>query len=473
MEDYIDDSHIHDGHRGRMRAKLIRYGHHIFDSYEILEMLLYQAVPLKDTNPIAKRLIKAFGGLDGVLSAGRDSLLMQNGVGERVADYICLVDRLSDIIGAEMLTDDGVDLTSYDSVGRHLTDYFRGVSEKRTVALYLDGAMQLIDMRMMYELDYESGGVKPKAFIDRAMACSASVVITAHNHPFGPFYPTQGDRATHQSVSEALSAAGLIHAEHYIICGEDYAGMGSLSNFGARLAQMPALGRFLHSAEATDHADEKIHIREVNCDPEEKLRGYNRQDMPYLAELISYVSSDSSALAEKLINKYRTIENIFTVQTRELVNLVGEKCAFYLKLLAYVCSRRRTDLITMGHQYSRAEQAEYLKALFLGESVEKTYLLAFDGRDNLLGCELLSEGTVSASEVMPRKAVECALAFNAKRVSIAHNHPFGNPRPSNEDLSVTKLFDSLFASCDITLSDHFIIAGQLCDTIEIEKDSCC
>ena len=105
------------------------------------------------------------------------------------------------------------------------------------------------------------------------------------------------------------------------------------------------------------------------------------------------------------------------------------------------------------------------RSLFLGESVEKTYLLAFDSLDRLIGCELLGEGTVNASEILPRKAIEAALAYSASSVSIAHNHPFGSTKPSNDDINITQLFATLFDNCDITLKEHFIVAGQLCDTV--------
>ena len=74
MEKFILDENIHDGHRGRMRAKLLSHGRSIFDTYELLEMLLYGTIPYKDTNPIAKRLLDRFGSLDGVLCAEEDEL---------------------------------------------------------------------------------------------------------------------------------------------------------------------------------------------------------------------------------------------------------------------------------------------------------------------------------------------------------------------------------------------------------------
>ena len=62
MEKFIAENKIHAGHRSRMKHKLISHGQHIFDTYELLEMLLYYVIPYKDTNPISKNLLYAFGG---------------------------------------------------------------------------------------------------------------------------------------------------------------------------------------------------------------------------------------------------------------------------------------------------------------------------------------------------------------------------------------------------------------------------
>ncbi len=467
MENYIDDSHIHDGHRARMRAKLLSHGRRIFDTYELLEMLLYHTIPYKDTNPVSKRLLAAFGGLDGVLSASAEALMEVSGVGERTAELIAAVDELSDIIGAEMLNETGIDLSSYDAVGSYLTEYFRGVTDKQVIALYFDSGMHLKSIKKLYDLEYESGGVKAKPFIDGAIESSASVVITAHNHPYGPFYPTLGDRATNTLITEAFKIYGIIHAEHYIICGDQYAGIGSLAHFTAKLSQMPAVSRFYESIGDDETVCRLSSVCAGDALPSAE-DGYNAQDRDFFSFLLGFAAeAESRDMAEMLIKRYNSIENVLTASEKELIDITDERSAFYLKLLAYISSRRITDGFKSGREYSKVQIAEYLKAIFLGEPVEKTYLIAYDSRGRFLGCELIGEGTVSASEVMPRKAVDAASRMGAHSVSIAHNHPFGTTRASSDDVNVTKLFVTLFNNCDIVFEDHFIVAGQLCDVIKI------
>lgn len=471
MENFISDDRIHEGHRGRMRAKLKSYGQRIFDTYELLEMLLYNVVPYKDTNPIAKRLLHAFGDLDGVFSADKDELMSVNGIGERATEYINLVSGLSDIIGAEILPKRSARFDDYRSVGEYLVGYFSGLETKQTIAVFLDSSMRPIKIKKMCDEDFESGGVKAKPFVDEAIRTRAAVVITAHNHPFGPFYPTPGDRESNTLITEALAMAGVVHAEHYLVSGNSYAGMGSIKNFVNRLSQNAAIDGFI---EGRDKFGGEVWTVRSSVDVDTKVEydptapDYS-DSYDYLASLLAYCTANNAGkIAELIMTKYLTIENAFSASYGELSALCGEGCAAYVKLLAYITSRRQTDKFRFGICHSKAEICDYLKALFIGESVEKTYLICFDKNGRTSGVHMLSEGTVNSSEILPRKAMEIAIDSSAIAVSLAHNHPFGTTKPSSDDVNITKHFISLFATCDIRLVDHFIIAGQLCDGINFD-----
>ena len=471
MEKFISDDRIHEGHRGRMRAKLVSYGQRIFDTYELLEMLLYNVVPYKDTNPIAKRLLFAFGNLDGVFSADKEELMRVNGIGERAAEFIKLVYRLSEIIGAEILPKRSTKFADYQNVGEYLLGYFFEIESKQTIAIFLDSSMRPIKIKKMCDVDFESGGIKAKPFVDEAIRTRAAVVITAHNHPFGPFYPTPGDRESNTMITEALAMAGVVHAEHYIVSGDSYAGIGSLKNFANRLSQTAAIDGFI---EGRDKFGGEVWTVRAGVDIDTIVKydpvapAYS-DSFDYFASLLAYcIGKDSREKADLIMTKFLTVENAFSASFGELSALCGEKCAAYIKLLAYITSRRQTEKFRFGISHSKVEICDYLKALYIGESVEKTYLICFDKDGKTSGVHMLSEGTVNSSEILPRKAMEIAIGSSAATVSLAHNHPFGTTKPSSDDVNITKHFTSLFATCDIRLADHFIIAGQLCDSINFE-----
>lgn len=468
MNNLIEDSHIHDGHRARMRSKLLTHGARIFDSYELLEMLLYCTIPFKDTNPVAKRLLSRFGDIDGVLSATRDELCEVSGVGGATSDFLISVGRLGSILGAELLPDFRREFSDYETIGEYLVSLFKSEPNPCVYAFFLDNGMRLLDTCRVFSYDYDSGAVRPKQLIDLAVSNGAAVVITAHNHPYGPFYPTPGDRATNRAITDALDGAGILHAEHYLVSGDSYAGIGSLANFSSKFSQYPTLDDFLKSKESHESAHR---ISSVTDPPStlapESVIGYNERDIGYFSNIMS-LAGFGEAVSLELMKKYHTIENVFTVSTGELKMLFGERCTSYIKLLAAITSRRRTDAFVFGEVYSSAEIADYLKALYIGESVEKIHLIAFDSSDAVIGCAPLGEGTINSSEVLPRKAIEAAISLGAVSVAIAHNHPFGTPFFSDDDLSLTKSFSKLFLNCDITLKGHYIVAGQLCDTVPIE-----
>ena len=215
---------IHKGHRQRMRDKLLNYGSRVMQNYELLEMLLFYAIPCKNTNLIAKKLMLRFGTLDGVLEASEEELCEVEGVGKGVARFIKSVSLLFSETEEEVCEDSFDD---YDKVGRFLVEKLSGEKEYKTVMLVFDNRMKLIDYKEIYNLEYSSGAVRAEAFIDFAVKTRAAVAITAHNHPYGPLFPTVGDMATNNAVSSALSLTGVNHAEHYIVSGNKYMGISN------------------------------------------------------------------------------------------------------------------------------------------------------------------------------------------------------------------------------------------------------
>lgn len=248
--EFISEDKIHCGHRSRMKAKLVAHGQSIFDTYELLEMLLYSVVPMKDTNPIAKRLLAAFGGLDGVLSASREELLGVCGIGERAADMLLSVGGVESLL-LEENDDAALVFSDYDKAGRAFVKYFSGCTEPRVAMMLLDNNLTLISLETVAECDYDNGSVRPRLFIDAALKRRASVIITAHCHPHGPLCPTPGDRATNLAVSEALGAVGVVHLEHYVISGTRY--VSAHSEYKSRLAG-GVMDEFIESRKASMEA---------------------------------------------------------------------------------------------------------------------------------------------------------------------------------------------------------------------------
>lgn len=237
---------LHAGHRGRMREKFTQYGRDVFNTHELLEMLLFHVIPYKNTNEIAKKLISRFSTIDGVFSASREELMSVAGVGPKVADMLFDIGKIS-------LADDTRNKEAYirrsfgdyREAGEFFVEYFDGRETSAVVLMLLNSKMELIDCISLYDMDYESAGIKPEPFINAAIAANASVAVVAHNHPYGPLFPTQGDMVTNKIISDSLSAVGIPMLEHYIVSGKGY--VGFMTNLSTAFSQHSEIEKFIKS----------------------------------------------------------------------------------------------------------------------------------------------------------------------------------------------------------------------------------
>ena len=242
------DDGIHSGHRARMRRKFLDFGGRVFDTYELLEMLLYHTVPVKDTNPIAKRLLSRFGSLDGVLSATTEELCEVDGVGKKTAELILAASRMMTSFDESGAEESGI-FDDYYALGDKILEYPWGNGDYKTVLLSFDNDMKLIGTDEICGCDYASGAIKPKLFIDALIKRGAAVAVIAHNHPHGPLYPTEGDRETNNMIEIALYNVGVFLLEHYIVCGERF--VGFMNHISEAFRQMPSASKFYESKRRT------------------------------------------------------------------------------------------------------------------------------------------------------------------------------------------------------------------------------
>lgn len=235
---------LHAGHRARMREKLLRHGMEVFHSHELLEMLLFYAIPYKNTNDLARSLLLRFGTLDGVFSATREELTTLNGIGPKIADMIIGVGKLS-CLDAHRNEPTPRAFQDYSELGRFFVEYFDESEIYGVAVMMLNNKMEMVVCERIYDCDYDSARVKPEPFLDIAVRSNAAIAVIAHNHPFGPKFPTPGDVATNTLVSSSLSRAGISLLEHYIISGREF--VGFMKHLDTAFAQNSVIEKFLRS----------------------------------------------------------------------------------------------------------------------------------------------------------------------------------------------------------------------------------
>ena len=241
------DKYIHKGHRQRMRHKFSEFGARFFETYELLEMLLYYTVPMKDTNPIAKKLLSRFGSLDGIFSATAAELTEVEGIGATSAAMIKSVSEFMELCASENPENSkGLKFDDYYVLGNYVTECFKEYDTSVQFLFSFDNGMKLIGVDKIYDLDFSSGAVQPGAFLNAAIRRNASVVVVAHNHPHGPLYPGEADMRTNDNLDVAFFNTGILFMEHYIICGSRFFGFMSNNNkFSA--SKSPELIKFEES----------------------------------------------------------------------------------------------------------------------------------------------------------------------------------------------------------------------------------
>ena len=221
MDKLDNQSLIHKGHRKRMKDKLLMHGPNIFDTYELLEMLLYTIIPYRDTNPTAKRLLARFGSLSGVLAADPSELMEVDGIGERAARLLSLVGKYESVTSTEgefsLPTFD-----SYHAAGRYFVDLFSDKCTSCAAMLLLDNSMRLIDFCEIKCESFGSAAVRPRLFLDEVARVGASNVLVACNHRYGSLFLSDSEIATYKSVKMALSEIYVDIPACFVVSGKNY-----------------------------------------------------------------------------------------------------------------------------------------------------------------------------------------------------------------------------------------------------------
>lgn len=451
----ISDKNIHNGHRQRMRAKFKSYGSDIFETYELLEMLLYYVIPLSDTNPIAKRLLHTFGSLDGVFTASVEELMQVEGVGARVAEYIHTVSNANLVIKC----DQGAAVSQFSDYGKaaeYFTTCLKDEKNYKVLMLMLDNSMSPIELRVVGDKDFSQGLVDVRPYVTSALDTKASVVMIAHNHPYGPSIPGESDRSATSLIEGALADIGVVLCEHFLVCGEVCIGM--VHRKYANLFSIPGLESFTNGREQRGSCVSthtlKTFAEILRVEPD-------KNDVMFVADLIRPVAEEkASEYAYEMLLNCHSFGRALSMSLEELSRITDQRVALYLKLLARISSRRATSRLVFGHMYTRRELSEYFKALFVGEDVEKLYVMSVSRDRRILACELVSTGTVNSTSVTRRRVAEAALSVDAHSVILAHNHPRGNATPSSADTEFTSSLKNVLNTAGIKLRGHYIVAGE-------------
>lgn len=211
----------HDGHRERLKARFEKEGLMGFEPHEVLELLLFYAMPRRDTNPIAHELLKRFGSLDKVLDADVEELMEVGGVGRHAASLISMMPRLFQYY-ARCRFSETPKMEDCESMGRYFCAQIGLMENEVFAAAAFDAANRWIAFEIISEGFVSQTEIRLRALVEFAVRKKASMIVVAHNHVNGPLCPSQADRDATRLICRSLGQIGVKVADHIIVSGDGY-----------------------------------------------------------------------------------------------------------------------------------------------------------------------------------------------------------------------------------------------------------
>ena len=208
---------LHTGHRKRMIEKLFSSSH--LPEHELLEILLYNCIPRKDTNEIAHRMIRKFGGIKGILSASPEELETVEGVGKSVSAYVKVLAQVLEKV-YEANNQAPSKMYSFSQVREKLIELFHGELNEKFYVFLLNKKYEIITT-LSYE-DYHQDSVSGTiSEITKALAINKpAYLIISHNHPSGDVTPSEVDDFTTAKINVLCNVHGVSFIDHVIVYKE-------------------------------------------------------------------------------------------------------------------------------------------------------------------------------------------------------------------------------------------------------------
>ena len=227
------EKNLHAGHRERVKERFLRESLENFEDHNILELLLFFGVPQKDTNPLAHRLLEAFGSFPAVFQADFDRLVAVEGMTRNAACLVKLIPQISRkyLERADLANDH---LNTSDKIGQFLITRFLGRSEEVVYLICLNNACKMLHCELVSTGGLSQAAVDVRKIVETAFRYKAVNLVLAHNHPQGLARPSSQDVRITETLYAVLKPLGLELLDHFVVAGQEYISMMELGYLGIR-----------------------------------------------------------------------------------------------------------------------------------------------------------------------------------------------------------------------------------------------
>ena len=196
---------------------------------------------------------------------------------------------------------------------------------------------------------------------------------------------------------------------------------------------------------------------------ESGLDGFHDYEVVELLLTLATPQKDCKQSAKDALKQFKTLQGVLESSPQDLCDIkgIGPKNLFGIKLIKAVCERYlKKKLIRKDPLSNSRELFDYLNNTLRDKHREYFKAIFLDSKNQVLSAETLSEGTLTASSVYPREVIHAALQHHAAALIFAHNHPSGDPKPSSEDIDITRQLVFAGKIMGITVHEHIVIGDN-------------
>ena len=226
----MNNGNVHKGHRQKVRQRYLANGLEGEPAHNVLELLLFYAIPYKDTNPIAHALIDRFGSLSGVLRAGVPELASVKGMGENAAILLHLVLDVYKAYADDLLQT-GDTMETAEEIVAYMRPKFINSADEKVYVLCFGANGKLLAVRKVAQGDLVGARIDMRAIAAIVLETNAQDVVLRHNHPNGVASPSGDDIETTKQLYAFLNTMHAHLVNHIIVTENGYYSMADKSRF--------------------------------------------------------------------------------------------------------------------------------------------------------------------------------------------------------------------------------------------------
>lgn len=221
---------LHAGHRQRLKARFLKEGLDHFEDHNALELLLFYALPQKDTNEIAHELLRRFGSFSGVFDAPEEELLLIPGISAHTVTFFKLIPQAYKRYAEDRASVHNL-ITDTQSAGAFILPKFIGKKTECVILLCMDNKNKVLHSSTIFEGSINSTQISMRMITQQLLRYQATAAIIAHNHPGGIALPSRDDIETTLKIKQALQLVNIQLLDHIIVSEDDFVSLADSGVF--------------------------------------------------------------------------------------------------------------------------------------------------------------------------------------------------------------------------------------------------